>query len=97
MGLRSNDQEIRKMVPRYADTRPATIKEFGCSGCAWTFYIQHPVPGPIRAELLEFAENAFDLHACSGGTGLASNYRAVDARKCGLPPSLKDQDNQPVN
>jgi hypothetical protein len=66
MGSSQQKPEVRQMIVRYADTKPATITEFGCSICPWTFQIQNPAPGPLRAELLEFAENAYDLHACPG-------------------------------
>ncbi len=64
MGSSRKNAETRQMTVRYAETSPATITEFGCSGCRWTFLIEHPAPGPVRAELLEFAEKAYDLHGC---------------------------------
>ncbi len=72
MGSSHKIGEARQMIVRYAETSPATITEFGCSGCRWTFLIEHPAPGPVRPELLEFAEQAYDLHACPGKSRVAA-------------------------
>lgn len=85
MGSSRKSGETRQMVVRYADTSPATITEFGCSACRWSFLIEHPAPGPVRAELLEFAEQAYDVHACPGGSGVPAECNAGTDHGTGAP------------
>ena len=86
MGSGRKSGETRQMIVRYAETSPATITEFGCSECRWSFLIEHPAPGPVRAELLESAEKAYDLHACPGESGIAAECNAGS----GVFPPVED-------
>jgi len=87
MGSGCKQGQTRQMVVRYAETSPATITEFGCSTCSWSFPIEHPAPGPVRAELLESAEEAYDIHTCPAGSRVPAQHNTGTEREA--TPSLQ--------